>query len=198
MAARQNHGFINEHKVCKRENLITWKQFVEANPQYKESCGEYVSTWDAVDLSSPSNALMVQIKTIKEGAAVELGDIFRNSKKSKPFRLIVEFYEKEDKTRSKIVKTFDILVDPEKWQSHFKFSDYEEWKEWINNKVSNCYSYDQTWKAEREERKSNWHRQNPTSLVTPTFKRDHKKQRRIQCSVNSNNFPKFVESVRLV
>jgi hypothetical protein len=201
MSARQDHGFINEAKVCKRNGLVKWKDFVKQNPQYASGQQDYTSVWDAIDTrvktSGKYGYLPVQIKTIKEGAAVELGDIFRNSKKDEAFRLIVDFWDPSDNTKTKIVRTVDVTIDPAKWKAHFNFPDYDEWKTWIGG-VSNCRSYDDIWKNEREQRKSDWNTKNPESLVTPTFKRDHKKQKRIQCSVNSRNFDNFIESVKKI
>jgi len=198
MTARQYHGFINEASVCERDSLTPWPKFVESNPVFREPGGDYTSTWDAIDMTHKTEGkygyLPVQIKTIKLGAATELGDIFRNSAKNESFRLIVDFYDPSDK--KKIAKTYNLIVDASAWRSHFDFPDYEEWKDWIRNKVSNCYDYDEQWKAERLKRKRDWEENNPKSLVTPTFKRDHKKQRRIQCSVSSSNFPNFIESIR--
>lgn len=198
MAARQNHGFVNEAKVIRREKLKKWEDFAKENPQLSKGQQDYTAIWDAIDenvkTSGKYGYMPVQIKTIKAGAAVELGDIFRNSKKSETFRLIVEFYQKNDK--SKVLETVDVIVDPVKWKTHFDFPDYAEWKRWIKYDVSNCYSFDAAWKIQREEKKTDWNIKNPNSLVTPTFKRDHKKQRRIQCSVNNANFKKFIESIK--
>lgn len=198
MVARQEHGFINEAKVCETKNIVKWGDFVKIYPQYSKRQQGYTSVWDGIDMSVKTEGeygfLPVQIKTIKKGAAVELGDIFRNSKKNEVFRLIVDFYDKNDKSKTKMVETVDIIVDPVKWQAHFNFPDYDEWKSWIKG-VSNCSSYTETWIREREARKQDWNIKNPDSLVTPTFKRDSKKQKRIQCSVNRTNFNKFIESI---
>ena len=199
MTARQDHGFVNEKKVCKRDGFIPWKEFTELNPNFKEKCGDYISTWDAIDPNVKTTGkygfLPVQIKTIKEGAAIELGSLARNSKKNETFRLIVEFYEPGNK--AKIIKTHSILVDPKRWRKQFRFSNYNEWCNWIKNKVSNLHSYDETWRRECKDRKSEWHAELPNSLVSPRFKRDHKKQRRIQCAIPSGDFHKFIESVRV-
>ena len=199
MAARQNHGFINETKVIAREKLKKWEDFAKENPSLSTGQQDYTSIWDAIDTSIKTNGkygyMPVQIKTIQAGAAVELGDIFRNSKKDEVFRLIVEFYQKDNKF--KIIDTVDIIVNPKRWHAHFNFPDYVEWKNWIKNDVSNCYSFDDAWKKQREEKKRAWKIKNPYSLVTPTFKRDHKKQRRIQCSVNNSNFKKFIEDIKI-
>lgn len=199
MTARQNHGFINEKKVIEREKLKKWEDFAKENPILSAGQQDYTSIWDAIDenvkTSGKYGYMPVQIKTIQSGAAVELGDIFRNSKKDEVFRLIVEFYQKNDK--SKILEIVDVVVDPKKWYAHFNFPDYAEWKRWIRNDVSNCYSFDKTWKTQREEKKREWKIKNPNSLVTPTFKRDHKTQKRIQCSINNANFKKFIEDIKI-
>jgi hypothetical protein len=58
-------------------------------------------------------------------------------------------------------------------------------KDWIKNKVSNARSYDEQWKKEMLHYKQLW---GEDRLITPTFKRDHKKQRRIQCQISYINF----------
>jgi hypothetical protein len=58
-------------------------------------------------------------------------------------------------------------------------------KDWIKNKVSNDRSYDSQWKKEMSYYKEQW---GEDRIITPTFKRDHKKQRRIQCQIGYNTF----------
>lgn len=198
MAERQEHGFINEAKVCETKSIMKWADFAKTHPQFSKKQG-YTSDWDGIDLSVKTEGeygfLPVQIKTIGNGNAIELADIFRNNKKSEAFRLIVDFYDKSDKSKTKMVKTFDVIVDPAKWRAHFNFPDYDEWKTWISG-VSNCRSYDDTWKKEMKSKKQDWKTKNPNSLVMPRFKRDHKTQRRIQCAVKYSDFDKFIESVK--
>ena len=90
MAARQKHGFDNEKKIIGANGL--------------RSAKGYTNKWDAyADIAHVGNMkyydLPVQIKTIRKGGSVDMGDVFRHSKTDQDFILHVEFYDKKDKTK---------------------------------------------------------------------------------------------------
>lgn len=197
MTARQAHGFVNEEVVCHREGYTPWEIYEQKYPHHRDASGAYTSKWDAVDEASPGtnlHGLPIQIKTIKKGKAIELGDIFRNSRIGEDFRLVVEFYESVDpiSNRPNIVESHSVDVDYSKWRELFTFDQYSEWADWIRNRVSNSYSYDTIWKSETRTRKAQW---GPERIVQPRFKRDHKKQRRIQCAVSNSKFGHFIKQI---
>lgn len=185
---RQKHGFIYENNVIVNRNLTDWKDYIKKNPN-TDSDGIYTSTWDAIDESKRGihfTGKPVQIKCIKKGASVDLGDIFRNSYKKENFDLIVGFWEN---SKTNIVEEYVIEVDYKKWNSLFQWNRYEELRDWITNKVSNDKSYDNQWKSECKMYKKDW---GTDRIIQPRFKRDSKKQKRIQCGISYKNFIQYL------
>jgi hypothetical protein len=188
MSARQQHGFLYESNIISRLNFTAWEDYVKKYPDTHLD-GGYTSTWDAIDESANGfnyRGKPVQIKCIKKGSSVDLGDIFRNASKKENFVLIVGFWEH---TKENIVEEYIIHVDYNKWNNLFEWSYYDEVADWIKNKVSNCYSYDAQWKKESTHYKQLW---GNDRLINPRFKRDHKNQRRIQCGISYNNFINYI------
>lgn len=163
MSERQIHGFIFENNYIKENSLI------------KEN--NYTAPFDAYD----SKNQPYQIKTIKKGSSIDMGDFFINSKKEEDFFLIVSFWDKE---KDNIVETHKLFIPCKEWNSLFYFDDKDEMKNWISNKVSNSYEYDEQWKKEREQ----WKKKFGNRKIALRFKRDHKSQRRIQCAINNSVF----------
>ena len=162
---RQKHGFKFEKKYVKENDLI-----IES---------EYTSIIDAIDKEDN----VYQIKCIKLGSSIDLGDIFRNSQKEKDFYLVVGFWK--DK-RNNIVEIYKLFIDKNKWNKLFEFDAYDKMKDWIKNKVSNDYNYDNQWKKECSYYKKLWNV--IERKIQPRFKRDHKSQKRIQCAINKTDF----------
>ena len=182
MAERQSHGFKFEVKWCRSNNVILWKEYeAKYGKQYN---GGYTSKWDAIDENKVGKSYKgrpIQIKCIGINNAIELGDIFRNSTKEEDFRLIVGFW---NGIKTNIHQIVELEINHKKWNKLFKWDRYDELKDWITNKVSNEYSYDNQWKNEMSYYKQLW----GSRVITPTFKRDHKRQRRIQCQIPYNTF----------
>jgi len=163
VAERQYHGFKYE------------KNYIQKNFLTKEE--NYTAPFDAYD----ENGFPFQIKTVKKGSAIELGDIFRNAKKDKDFFLVVSFWEG---AKDNIIEEYKLFIPAKKWRSYLEFDKYEELKDWITNKVSNSYEYDKQWKKEVNE----WKKLFGSRKIMLRFKRDHKSQRRIQCAINNEIF----------
>ena len=159
---RQKHGFLYEDKYIQENNLI------------KED--NYTSEYDAYDVDGNC----YQIKTIKKGSGIDLGDIFRNANKKNNFFLVVAFWQG---SKSNIVKVEKLYIDKNIWNEILDFDKYDELKEWIQS-VSNDYSYDNQWKKERLF----WKKEFGNRKINIRFKRDHKSQKRIQCSINYKVF----------
>ena len=163
MNERQAHGFKFEKKYIAENNLTAYEK--------------YTSPFDAYD----EKGIDYQIKTIKKGSSIDLGDIFRNANKEKDFYLIVSFWQGE---KENIVEINKLYIDHVIWNEYLKFDMYDELKDWIKNKVSNSYDYDLQWRKEVK----NWKSLFGKRLIMPRFKRDHKKQRRIQCGITNRVF----------
>ena len=185
---RQIHGFIFEENQIKERDLTEWKDYIIKYPLVYGH-GIYTSTWDAIDENKIGvyyNGKPVQIKCIKKGGSVDLGDIFRNANKKENFDLIVGFWEG---SKTNIVETYLIEVDYQKWNKLFEWDKYEELRNWITNIVSNDKSYDIQWKNECKFYKNDW---GTDRIIQPRFKRDSKKQRRIHCGITYNKFIQYL------
>jgi hypothetical protein len=183
MSERQSHGFKFETKWCKENNVTLWSKYIKkyGNP----SGSSYTSKWDAINENVKGKNYKgkpIQLKCIGLNNAIELGDIFRNSNKEEDFTLVVGFWSGK---KTNIVDVVVLDINHKKWNKLFEWDKFDEVKDWIKNKVSNDRSYDSQWKKEMSYYKEQW---GENRLVTPTFKRDHKKQRRIQCQMGYNTF----------
>lgn len=187
---RQIHGFLFEEKQIQERNLTKWEDYISKYPLV-DGDGIYTSTWDAIDENKTGvyyTGKPVQIKCIKKGGSVDLGDIFRNATKKENFDLIVGFW---NGSKTNIVETYLIEVDYQKWNRLFEWDRYDEIHNWINNIVLNDKSYNSKWKAERSFYKKVWNDWGVDRIIQPRFKRDSKKQRRIQCGITYKNFIKY-------
>lgn len=183
MSERQSHGFKFEKSYCKENNITEWKQYEKKNGKQKGS--NYTSVWDAIDENRKGKKYKgrpVQIKCIGLNNAIELGDIFRNAHKEENFTLVVGFWLGK---KTNIVEVIVLDIDYKKWNKLFEWNKFDEVKDWIKNKVSNDRTYDNQWKKEMAYYKKCW---GENRIITPTFKRDHKTQRRIQCQIGYNTF----------
>jgi len=172
VTARQAHGFKNESKVIKDNNLIDVRG--------------YTAKWDAKAPCVRASGRLYynvpdQIKTIRQGGSVDMGDVFRHAKTDENFILHVDFYDKKDKDN--ILESHILYVDIEKWKEFFKFDGYEFLRECLVD-ISNEYSDDARWKQMMSEMKTRW----GTRPVHLAPKRDHKKQKRIQCTIPNAKF----------
>jgi hypothetical protein len=172
MTARQQHGFDYENYVFQQKN-------------YRKS-SNYIDIWDGYD----HQGTPLLLKFFKDGSELPLSDVFRNSNRRVPFRLIWATWSGN---KNNIVSEGEIMVDGNKFSDEFVFEDSDQMKNWIQN-VSNDHSYDPTWKSECKYWKEKWGKDR---IVQPRFKRDHKTQKRIQSAVANKNITTFFEKIRL-
>lgn len=170
---RQAHGFIFEDDIINKYNI--------------QKNYDYIGKWDGYLASG----IPVSIKHIKQGNAIDLADLFRQAAITEEFILIIGFYN--DITPDDIY----ILHFPT-GQWHNYFLDVSSFEDKFKNalaSVSNDSSDDAKWSSLRKECVKFW-KQNTNSYITVNGKRDHKTQKRWQCSINKTNFfkeflPKF-------
>lgn len=162
---RQIHGFIYEQEVVKRFNLR------------KQS--EYTAVWDAYT----QDGIPVSIKTEKVRTDIELGDYFRNARNEQDFYLVVGFWEK-DKTN--IIEEKILFIPGVIWRSLFVKS-FEEKLHKLLREITNSPTDDKKWKELIAHFRNEW-KQETDNLIRLRFKRDHKKQKRIQCAINNKDF----------
>jgi hypothetical protein len=168
---RQSHGFVYQENCIKKYNLIKDDNYT----------GEWDGYWQ--------NKKPVQIKTIKFGSAIDLGDYYRNKGKVENFTLFLGFWKG---TESYIVEEYIFEdINKDEWNKLFEYEFDEELKNDLR-KITNNYSDDLKWKEVIRKHKSRWN--NIKRLVQPRFKRDHKSQKRMQCAINNSDFYKsFIE-----
>jgi hypothetical protein len=169
MAERQVHGFLYEKKC-----------FADF-PWWTSNSDKYTDKWDGYDteLQKP-----VSIKCIQKGASVEFGDMFRMASINEDWILQVGFWEGK---KTNIVEEYTIEIDKDDWQC--LISDVEVFKKTKKemDDISNDYSDDEKWNKFRLKYKKLW----GESILQPRFKRDHKKQKRIQCGITYNNLKEY-------
>ena len=194
MAARQKHGFDYQNLIIKQLKLEPDKNYIgENDAYYKEEDGKLYS---------------VQIKFIKEGSSIDLGDYRRNKHRDKNFILIVGFWED---IPGNIADEY-ILYPPLEWWSelfqtdkHFDNDIYKFLKNITNDKNDDIIwkngieefkkRWNTSWQAFRPVFENKWNDKYPERIIQPRFKRDHKKQKRIQCAIpNKMFFEHFVNT----
>jgi hypothetical protein len=161
---RQGHGFTYQSIFCSRNNLV-------------ENV-DYTAPYDAY---SKIDKEPWSIKNPKNGCDVELGDVFLRSKVDSDFYMQVAFWENET---SNIVSQHTVKIDKDFWLTCFDYELLDELKRWLTNEVSNDKSYDKEWEEKCSHYKKLWG-DRPIRL---RFKRDSKKQKRIQCAINNSYF----------
>lgn len=169
MAERQAFGFLIEKEIIKKEQLLKSET--------------YTAEYDAFT----SDNIPVQIKTVKNNQAICMGDIKRNFTKKKPFILYVYNYF-SNKNKSKLYKIY--VDDFSKYNELFYFDDYEMfWNEL--SALSNDREMDSQWKVIRLKYKKLFNSVERITSMNP--KRDHKNQKRIQCSIPRKKFDIFLD-----
>lgn len=165
---RQKHGFVYQSKVIKKFNLLEQKG--------------YTAEYDAVYKNIP-----VQIKCSKYGGSLELGDYRRNKCKSKDFILAIGLWQNTNTFSKIITNEYLLYIEHYNYTKHLGYYNdyietrmYEEFRD-----ITNHREHDDKWKQFCTKYKSLWKKDNKISL---RFKRDHKKQKRIQCAISWCNF----------
>ena len=169
---RQIHGFNFENDLS------------SVNENLKLSNG-YTSKWDGIEYYEGKH-FSVSIKCIKLGASVDFGDIKRQSVVSEDFILYVGFWS--DSKTKKVVKYYKILITKENWNKYL--GDVSILPDLFSEMalISNERSDDKKWTAFRKLYTSLYGK----ATIALRFKRDHKKQKRIQCGVSYSNFMNIV------
>ena len=175
MAERQLHGFTYQNHIISKYNLISDK--------------DYIGEWDAYYHDYP-----VSIKTKQLGGDIEMADIFRQAHITQDFILQVGFWK--DK-KDNIVEEHTLLIRAEDYNKYFDQELLNEYKDLIET-ITNSDADDEKWKVAINDLRTKW-KKNTVNLVRPRPKRDHKKQKRIQCAINNTDFyrvflPKYEES----
>jgi hypothetical protein len=187
MAARQIHGFDYQEKIIKEWNLLPDNNYTGKN--------------DAYSIEKGGAQIPVQIKCIKHGSAIDLGCYNRNKYKEKGFIMFIGFWSGK---KNNIIEEYMLDVNAHWWRDIFKApAMYDFFMFNFLKRISNDKEDDLIWKLETKRFLYVWERywdvigpklskvwedEYTKRLVVPRFKRDHKKQKRIQCSIPNKMF----------
>lgn len=163
---RQKHGKDYERFIIERKSL-------------KET--KYTDKWDGFNV----NGIPLSVKLIKDGNNIYLGSIERQFAINNDFILCIGFWK--NKTEN-IIKEYEIKINHIIWNSYF--GDMSILKEVYNEmkNISNDKSDDKIWKKFYEKYKKLY----GESIIKINFKRDHKNQKRVQCSIKYKDFIKII------
>lgn len=164
---RQKHGFIFENYIKDKYGVI-----LNSN---------YTAEWDGIYKGFP-----VSIKYIKKGNSIDLGSLFRQSNITTDFYLFVNFYENPKDIKDS--NTYILFIKHEQWLKYFMPLDkfYDIFKDALDS-VSNDIKDDTKWSILRLKCINFW-KENTNNIITVNGKRDHKKQKRWQCSISYTKF----------
>lgn len=166
---RQKHGFLYEDQVIQRFSLV------------KEE--EYTALWDA----RTQTGVPVSIKTKKLNSDIEMADMFRNAlERNQDFYLIVGFWNGE---KTNIVEEYILYIPAHDWKELFNVELLPAFSKFLKL-ISNKSSDDLKWTIGCDLLKEKW-KNTTKNLIRPRFKRDHKKQKRIQCAINNQDFYRY-------
>jgi hypothetical protein len=170
MAERQQHGFLYQEKIINENKLIEDKN--------------YTSKWDGFN---KEYNLPTSIKCISKKGSIDFGDFRRQTEVETDFILYLGFWEGN---KENINEEYKVLIKKENWQKYFGDKSIivdmlDEMKD-----ISNDKSDDKKWKEYREKYSKLYGK----SIISLRFKRDHKKQKRIQCGITKKNFIEVILS----
>jgi len=164
MAERQKHGFNYQVSIIESESLME-----DTN---------YTGKWDAYD---PSTDKPTSIKCIGIKGSIDFGDFKRQSEVNNDFVLYIGFWKG---STSNIVEEYKVLISAEKWTSYFGDKTIVSSMLSEMKNISNDHCDDNKWRDFRHK----WGQLYGDSIISLRFKRDHKKQKRIQCGISRTNF----------
>lgn len=172
---RQKHGFLYEQNKIREFDIL--------------KNGNYTDKWDGniLNINDKMYNLPISIKCIQKGGSVDFGDFFRQSDIDEDFILIIGFWEGK---KDNIIEEYIIKINIDNWKSYFGNLSIKDNIKSDMNKISNDHKDDDNWKIFMDKYKKEYIINN--NIMSLRFKRDHKKQKRIQCGISYN---RFIENV---
>lgn len=164
---------------------FSFEEYVEKVYGVDRSAKTYTDIWDGELYGRP-----VSIKHTQKGQAVCLADLFRQASNEEDFFMFVDFYETPTVSETDDIHIF--YIPAKKW--HTYFMDIEKFEDRFKNalkSVTNDKKDDEKWTQLRKECVKFW-KENTNKIITVNGKRDHKDQKRWQCSINKTNFFKEI------
>ena len=162
---RQAHGLLYEKFIISKYNWIPSK------------C--YTSKFDAIT----KTGLPVQIKMIKRGSSIDMGDFRRNCNNKEDHLLVIGRWDKNKRLISENIHHVKASV----LKKYIQFDHTESMLKEMKN-ITNDREDDDTWKKFCNHYRRIYPK---TNLFKLRFKRDHSKQKRIQCALNTSDYKKF-------
>lgn len=161
---RQKAGFIYQENCIKRYGL--------------KADENYTGHWDAYYKDTP-----VSIKLEKYGSDIELADIFRQMKIDKNFYMLVGFWKNN---KENIIEEHLLYFQFIRYNKYFNLDMENDFRNLLTS-ITNSHEDDEKWKKKTNELRNKW-KLTTLNYIRPRFKRDHKKQKRIQCAINNQIF----------
>lgn len=165
---RQNHGFKYEDYFLKLHNL--------------QGSSGYTSEFDGYNGETP-----IQIKYIGAGNEICLGDYMRNGSKSDDFILHIAFYDKKNIYPN--IEEYTLYIDHKVYNNLFVLMGYIIDIKNTFASFSNDKSADNEFTIFRDK----WNTIGNRGVVHARFKRDHKKQKRLQAAIPYNKLQEFLK-----
>jgi len=162
---RQFHGFYYENRIINRYNLI--------------KTPTYTHPYDA----QTTNGMPVQIKCVKLGSSINLGSYFNNKNRQEDFILHIGFWKTN---RRNVIKEKTLHITNRSWSSLFTLSQDDNVFTQFRS-FSNSREDDQKFKEFLKSTKI-FGIKKPIRI---RFKRDHKRQRRVQCAIPYQEFENY-------
>ena len=176
MAERQRHGLDYENFVFDKDNTLI-----------RTKC--YTHRWDGFN----RNNTPISIKTKKIGGnKLEMGDFFRQSEVNQDFYIYLGFWQYNKKKQKVLVKEKIYKIPYTYHQLNFREKYVEAQREVFKGVATNEERdplRDKEWTKRREKFAKRW--KESGSKVTPLYKKDHKGQKRIQCSFDLRDIEKY-------
>jgi hypothetical protein len=161
---RQGHGFKYEDEFIKQYNL--------------QQSDNYTAHFDG------QGEFPLQVKYMGDGNEVCMGDYRRNATTTTDFILHIAFYKEQNKLPN--IEEYTLYIKHEIYTDLFKLNDIINIREELSL-ISNNKSDDVKFKIFRNKyKKSN-------NIIHVRFKRDHKKQKRIQAAIPYTKLQDFVK-----
>lgn len=162
---RQFHGFRYEHTIINKYRLIKF-------PNYNHP-------YDAKTLTGTP----VQIKCAKLGSAIHLGSYLNNKNHQEDFILHIGFWRTQ---KQNIIKEKTLYINRRSWSGLFTFDQshhiFTKFRSFTNSPKD-----DLRFKTFLKTNRALWAKK-PIRL---RFKRDHKRQKRLQCAIPYREFENY-------
>jgi hypothetical protein len=169
---RQKHGLDYETKIITENKLI------------KNT--NYTGKWDSYEGDKP-----VSVKCVGVNGSIDFGDFKRQTEVKEDFLLYIGFWQYNKNKEKVVIEEYKLLIKYEDWMSYLGNIDIiddmlKEMKYISNDKID-----DDKWKKFRSKY-TKLYNYNKKSIIKLRFKRDHKKQKRIQCGISNKNFRNII------